>query len=241
MTRFDYRGSFVGVRPERWFHGEGFAFRANFVGEDLAPWLQDIPPFAPRAGEPYEAVVRCSPFVPVKPPIPAVLCLAIKIKDGCGPGQDQDLTFFSTLRWRHLRMVPWIRRHAKGTTFSSASAYRTKPPVPGARKVLFGLRFQHDPPQSGAETAFAELVCSLRPGISLDLLTAVAGDDWRRAGVLSDFQPDVPWGNAVRFRPGNTSEHLTLPWLGRWRDAIYKKRQTAPLEAVQPGEPLETA
>jgi hypothetical protein len=221
MTRFTYRGSSVGVKPIRWIHGAGFAFQAKFVGGGPAPWLQETGPFAPRDTDCYEAIVRCSPFVPVPKPIPQVLCLAIKIKNGCGPGRDQDLTFFSTPGLRPLRMVPLPRWHAKGTTFSTVMAYRTKPPAPGARRVLFGLRFLQEPPVAGGQSAFAELVSSLRPGLSLELLTATRGGDWLTAGVLSDFQPDVPWGNAVRYRPGNTSDRLALSAFGRWRDSLY--------------------
>ena len=144
-------------------------------------------------------------------------------------------------------MVPLPHWHAKGTTFSSVIAYRTNPRVRGARKVLFGLRTQQEPPMDGGQTAFAELVSSLRPDISIDLLTAVTGGRWQTAGVLSDFQPDVPWGNAVRFRPGNTSKQLTLPALGRWRDRLYtnlqrdKQLSKAPLRTIAPGEPPERA
>jgi hypothetical protein len=225
MNRFDYRGSFVGVQPKRWIHGHGFAFRAKFTGSASAAWLQNVEPFFPATDHSYDAIVRCSPFVPLPPPVPEALCLAIRIKHGCGLGQHQDLTFFSTPRCKLLRHVPVPRIHARGTTFTSAETYLVNPPVGNANRVFFGLHFEQDPPVAGAESAFAELVSTLRPSVSLELLTALPFGDWLSAGQLSDFQPDVPWGNAVRYRPGNTSSHLALTRLGRWRDSLYRGLQ----------------
>jgi hypothetical protein len=224
MGAFTYHGSFVGVNPRRWIHGPGFGFRATFTGTTTAPWLQDVPPFAGPGG-PYEATVRCSPFVPLPPPIPEVLGLAIKIVDGCGEGRDQDLTFFSTAPSRFLRALPVPRVHATGTNFTTAMSYRTNPPVRGAPLVVFGLRFGLPPAARGAESAFAELVSSLRPNVTLELLTATSCGDWLAAGRLTDFQPDVPWGNAVRFRPGNTSDRLELTRFGQLRDSLYRQLQ----------------
>jgi hypothetical protein len=213
----------VPVRPPRLIHRDGLTYRATFEGATIVPWLADVPLFA---GQTYDAIVRFSRFGnPLPLPLPDVVAIAIKIKKACGPnqGDDQDLTFFSATRWRRLRALPAPRRHAGGAVFSTSMSYRIDPAggSPGATRVRFGVHLGPVAPMRGIASAFPELVAAIGDDFSLNLLTAVGSGRWWQAGSLHDFRPDVPWGEVIRYRPGNTSE-LQLTVFGRWRDGLYR-------------------
>lgn len=187
-------------------------------------------PFFDEAGE-YAALVRLSRGAGFPALLPDVLGVAIRVRDGGGPGVDLDLLVSTALgRAPLLRHVPALRRHVT-TLYTSMAGYGT----PHGRRYLAVV------PDRGTAPLGMDLAAVPTDGRARFLL-AVAGraGGWRVFGRLTVRSPvaaDVDEGLAFDPLASNVDGLRTdgLVWRARGR-AYQGSRDGRPaVAAVRPG------
>ena len=187
-------------RGRRIFHPRAAAYAARFPATPLG---LDAVIFAD--GFEHEALVRVSRGLGVRPPLPDVFGLALRLPDVYGAGRHQDFLLASSGNGaigRHL--LRWTRGARTGT-YSSLLPYDV-----GAARLLVGAR-----PAPASTSAF-------------ELLVAPATGEWRIAARLTlETQLDPSVARALRFDPWHSGGGLVPAGLvNRVRGAAYRGSQS---------------
>jgi hypothetical protein len=187
-------------RGLRIFHPRGAAYRALFHAAANGP---DAVIFAD--GFEHEALVRLSRGLGLRPPLPDVFGLALRLPDVYGAGMHQDFLLASSGDGAiGRRLLRWTRGARTGT-YSSLLPYDV-----GPARLLVGAR-----PTPGSTSAF-------------ELLVAPPTGGWRIAARLTlETQLDPSVARALRFDPWNSGGGLVPAGLAnRLRGAAYRGSQS---------------
>ena len=186
-------------RGRRIFHPRAAAYAAHFTA---TPSGMDALIFAD--GFEHEALVRLSRGLGVRPPLPDVFGLAVRLPDAYGAGRHQDFLLASSGDGAiGRRLLRWTRGARTGT-YSSLLPYEV-----GTARLLVGAR-----PAAGSTSAF-------------DLLVAQPTGGWRVAARLTlERQLDQSVARALRFDPWNSGGGLVpAGFANRLRGAAYRGSQ----------------
>ena len=184
-------------RGRRIFHPRGTAYAARF---SAAPDGLGAAIFA--IGFEHQALVRLSRGLGIRPPLPDVFGLAVRLPDAYGPGAHQDFLLASSgdgaLGRRLLR--PALAPGAG--LYSSLLPYEI-----GGQRLLVGAR-----------------ATASRPTTAFELLVASPGGTWRPVGRLTLGQRlDDSVARALRFDPWNSGGGIIpVGLINRLRAAAYR-------------------
>jgi hypothetical protein len=184
-------------RGRRIFHPRGTAYAARF---SAAPDGLGAAIFA--IGFEHEALVRLSRGLGVRPPLPDVFGLAVRLPDVYGPGAHQDFLLASS------GGGPLGRRLLRPALGSGAGMYSSLLPYEiGARRLLVGAR-----------------ATASSPTIAFELLVASPAGTWRGVGRLTlGRRLDDSAARALRFDPWNTGGGIIpVGLINRLRAAAYR-------------------
>lgn len=187
-------------RGRRIFHPRAAAYAARLTA--TAPGLDAV---IFSDGFEHEALVRLSRGLGVRPPLPDVFGLALRLPDVYGAGRHQDFLLASSGDGAiGRRLLRWTRGARTGT-YSSLLPYDV-----GPARLLVGAR-----PTPGSISAF-------------ELLVAVPTGGWRiAAGLTLKTQLDPSVARALRFDPWNSGGGLVPAGLAnRLRGAAYRGSQS---------------
>jgi hypothetical protein len=183
-------------RGRRIFHPRASAYAARFTAEGASGVGGEI--FA--AGFAHDAVVRLSRGLGLRPPLPDVYGLALRLRDVYGPDRHQDfLLATSGTGAAGRRLLRWTSGARTGT-YSSLLPYDV-----GGRRVLVGAQPARD---SG----------------DFEVLVAAPTDPWRVAARLTlGERLDDSVARALRFDPWNSGGGLVPAGvINRVRAAAYR-------------------
>ncbi|MEJ3750796.1 phosphodiesterase [Actinomycetes bacterium KLBMP 9797] len=203
------------ARHARALHPRGRTFRATVSTLGGGGYGVDL---LDRAGH-YQALVRLSRGAGLPEPWPDVLGIAVRVRDGGGPGVDLDLlTSTAVARAPLARHVPMLRRRL-AVTYTTLAGYDTR----------HGRRYLAVLPDPAARDLGAELdtLTILAVGGRVRFLLAIAAPfgGWRVFGrvvlgepVTSSVDQASAFDPVVRAAPGLRTDGL----LWRLRAAAYR-------------------
>jgi hypothetical protein len=208
------------LRGARVFHPRGAAYEA--VWRPAAGSSSDL--WAPGVEGDGRAIVRISRGVGLRPPVPDVLGVAIKVLDAHGSGRDQDLMLASVGAGRWASRVLRPARSFSGTTFSSVLPYD----VAGTRTPVVGV--VHGEPVTSVRDA------DERPDVRIEVSLARTGAALARVILTRPLSARV--ARDLRFDPGNTGGAVRpAGFLNRLRRPVYEASQdgrSAPPDGTRP-------
>jgi hypothetical protein len=214
------------LRSKRSLHPTGVGYRGWLVVGDDHPGQPEVPLFRPGTARP--ALLRFSRGAGLPEPLPDALCVAVKLPDAYGPGNDQDLLLTSSTDRPLLRRLLFPATSFVRGTFSTALPYEL-----GGKRVVLLLVPAHTGGALSAGTgirrgggALAELNATAG-GLRFELRTASSFGPSQPVATLTTGQPlPAEQTEALRFNPWTTGPGFRpAGWLNLLRDTAYKASQ----------------